>query len=263
MAISDTRLALELMGGRIAAMFEGYLIDDPLLRPRYVQLLAHERSAAAIEIRQRELLQEFISRPTAANPLARGMVDEVADLAWVTLITALVDRERCQLTNLGRFDIREDRGRMVVDFRPAEFMITFGESAELPVSDNKVEQLAILLCHKAFQQRALANYPDRELPLEVSATRLLGEIVNDLSEEFAAYSPPNTALDIDFDPAYLHARALAYATYHSYVLTLARLLRMGPVAIELVGTFQAAGTISFSPSSTFFGLLSANRLTTA
>jgi hypothetical protein len=165
---------------------------------------------------------------------------------------------------MGRFTVREERGKIVVDFTPALLLDTSGKSPEVPVSDNHTEALAILLCHKVFEVTLNSFALIRGETLLQCASRVMASFISDLTEELAGYLPESIhERRIDFDPAHLYPRALAYSTYYSYVYALSRILQVHPVTVDLIGTFDAHRRISFVCSNQLLGLLSASRLAPA
>jgi hypothetical protein len=269
-AVTDTEMALDLMARRTAAILDGLVLENPVLRDQFAELLSREQSAAIVEVHQRTLIaRSLMSDADRGWPIAVKLIGHVTDLAWVTLITRLVDDGRCQLVHLGRFDIRETRGTITVDFNPAELLLSAGQATELPHSINPIQELAILLCHEAYHKHFDGFEIDKPESLNECAERALRSGLADLALALESYLPGgprshrSDQRQIDFDPSYLYARALAYATYYSYLFSLSRALRLRAVTVDLIGTFGATDRVSFVIANELFGLLSAGRLTPA
>ena len=259
MSMSGTGWALEVMSVRATTVLDSLLLDSPLTRAQYLSVLGKTQAGADIEFKQRHLLRDLLSS-IEINALSNLLGKRVGDTFWTTLITRLIEDGRCDLINFGKFEVFDEHGVPKVRFAAAAPVRTLSaDSIELPHHRNKVQQLAISLCHEAFVRHFETFAPLSDETLEVWHSRFLTMGLPSLLTLLQRYLPGQTGrAEIDYEPSFIYARSLGYATYLSMVAAFAQCINATPVSVDFVGTFQQHGAaVSFDASIDLLGLLSA------
>lgn len=267
---SASMVLIDLMTYRADALF--YRVASDLYPVSDAAAWEHDQTESWPSGTHRPELSLSLEYLKFARTVARPLVNDLAELLWVQLEEELIEASECNLSGLGRFEVRwlEDEIQINLHAAPSIWEDSFIDPSD---SARDLNAELVSICVKNLKP-SLSQYERNLSPtalvanadfVELNAAQVVAEGLSgimrsvSLQEEKFVSSRKNSPRGYaDLFGAKAHAGALA--AYYAYVTTFRDVLsRYHHLEIPMVGVFlNGLKETTFRSDAYFHGILSSN-----
>jgi len=253
----ETRLVVRIMSHRLYYSLQAALLDEPTTAPQFARVLNGASNAAAVEFESRPLLFDLLR--SAKPESIRKLFEPLPDTTWVQLVEDLLGNERCTLNYFGHFEVKDDKGRPSVYFRPVGSFLR-AAPAIVEASDDRLETSLMGLCQDALRDAADSSNQGRGSTLDDAYTMAADAFRSALPAILTAVEPlSQPSREMNQDPFMFVPRALAHGAYYLSTWSVSQVLqRAGRISVIPVGELRHSNdTLTFTSHPQLLGMLSA------